>query len=508
MRASVLVRGRHHRTIFLLPLAAILILLQSSCYTLHTENSWIRIQNMGSAAANVEIRYLGAQGNVVASESCPGTCPAIPPGGGWTFIEGRSGTLPTGFIGSAVVTSDQPIAVLLASDVDAGDGFYQTAGDTVAVNAGSGKLYLPLVIKKDGPAQAWNSRFAVQNMGGTIACATLVYTSNYSDSAVHWDPFNPQVGGFTPQDGCPQGGTPIQAGATLFRSYQTMGVDNNFAGSVRVDLYPNAQGVPPSQQFVVATANTFNVDTHQFAGYSGFTSNDMGTSILLPIIERTAGGEWSTDFEVMNSDPAQAATVTVKIDGLDGNNQPVSKSSSFLVQASRQCFQDSDVANCLAPGDTLPQNFHDGTALITSNRPVGVVVSRSSNRGDVYTSYRGLRTDTAGKRVYLPLVDKNSPDGASRAGLTSWVQVATADGGAANLTIRYVSGDLPGGQYSYKMKVNGTAKLLQAWENNLPASFTGSMVIDSDKPIVALGDVIAGDYPGDTDLMYEGVPGS
>ncbi len=33
------------------------------------------------------------------------------------------------------------------------------------------------------------------------------------------------------------------------------------------------------------------------------------------------------------------------------------------------------------------------------------------------------------------------------------------------------------------------------------------MIINSDKPIVALGDVIAGAFPGDTDLMYEGVAG-
>ena len=51
-------------------------------------------------------------------------------------------------------------------------------------------------------------------------------------------------------------------------------------------------------------------------------------------------------------------------------------------------------------------------------------------------------------------------------------------------------------------------KLLQAWETSLPASFTGSMIIDSDKPIVAIGDVVAGAYPGDTDLMYEGIAGS
>ena len=259
---------------------------------------------MGSAAANIQINYLGAQGNVVASESCPGACPAIPPGGGWTFIESRTARLPKGFIGSAVITSDQPIAVLLAKDVDGGDGYYETAGDTVSVNAGSGKLFLPLVINQGRRGQDWDSRFAIQNMGSTTACATLVYTSNDSDAEVYC-PFNPAAGG-TPQDGCPQGGIPIAAGGTLFRSYQTMGVGPNFTGSVRVDLYPNAQGTPPSQQFVVATTDVFNIDSHQFAGYSGFTSSDMGTSLLLPLIERTAGGEWSTDFEIMNCDPGTA----------------------------------------------------------------------------------------------------------------------------------------------------------------------------------------------------------
>ncbi len=503
MRSPVLVQGRLLRTVLLIPLAAILLLLASSCYTLHTENSWIRIQNLGSAAANIQIRYLDDHGVTVATDSCPGVCPAIPAGGGYTFIEGRSASLPKGFIGSAVVTSDQPIAVLLAKDVDAGDGYYETAGDTVSISAGAGKLFLPLVISKNGADQAWNSRFAIENVGGTTACAVLVYTSSSTDSEVYWDPFNPAAGG-APQDGCPQGGIPIAAGGTLFRSYQTMGVPPGFSGSVRVDLYPNSQGTPPSQQFVVATTDVFNVDTHQLAGYSGLTSSDMGTSLLLPIIERQAGGEWSTDFEVMNSDTGQAATVTLKISGVDANNQPVTKASSFAIQASRQCFQDSDVANCLSPGDTLPPGF-EGSALITSNRPIGVVVSRSSDHGDVYTSYRGLRTDTAGTTVYLPLVDKNSPDGASRAGLNSWVQVATVDGGSANLTIQYVSGDLPGGQISYKTKISGSLKLLQSWESKLPASFTGSMVITSDKPIVALADVIAGAYPGDTDLMYDGV---
>lgn len=509
MRAPVLVPNRRLRALLLLPLAAVLLLLSSSCYTLRLENSWIRIQNMGSAPANIEIKYLAADGSVVASEACPtwAVCPAIAPGAGWTFVEGQNPGLPKGFLGSAVITSDQPIAVLLAKDVAGGGGYFQAAGDTVALNAGSGKVYLPLVINRDGPAQNWDARFAVQNMGGTTACATLVYLSNYTDSEVYSDPSDPKVAGSTPQPGCPQGGMPIPAGGTVFRSFLNMGVGPNFTGSVRVDLYQNAQGVAPSQQYVVATADIFSSNTWHFAGYSGLSSDDMGTSLLLPLLERTASGEWSTDFEIMNADPTKPATITLKIDGWDASNQFITKTSTFSIRSSRQCFQDSDWSNCLAPGDTLPQNFHDGTALITSDKPVGVIVSRGSNRGDTYVNYRGFKVDAAGQRVYLPLVNKNSPTAGSRTGWNSWVRVMVADGAGANLRIRYISPDLPGGEVSYVTSVYRTATFIQPWEQGLPDGFTGSMVIESDRPIVALGNVTTGVFPGDTDLMYEGVVG-
>lgn len=505
MRAPVLAPNRFFRGLLLLPLAALLLLLASSCYSLHNENSWIRIQNMGSADATIDIKYLDEHGQTVFDQTCPawGVCPYIAPGAGWTFEERQNPYLPSGFIGSAVITSDQPLAVLLAKDADGGAGYYETAGDTVALNAGSTNLYLPLVLNRDGYAQNWDSRFAVENLGSTTACATLVYTSNATDAEVHREP----DAGATPQVGCPKGGIAIAAGGTLFRSVPTMGVGPNFTGSVRVDLVQNGQGTPPSQQYIAATTDVFSSTSRHFSAYSGLTSADMGNALLLPLIERTASGEWSTDFEIMNADPSKPANVSIRFDGWDGNNQFVSKTTSFPLRSSRQCFQDSDSANCLAPGDTLPQNFHDGTAWVTSDQPVGVIVSRGSNRSDTYVSYRGLRTDSAAQRVYLPLVDKNAPTGASRTGWNSWVRVMAADGGPANLTIRYFDPSLPGGQVAYGTSMYRTATFIQAWEQGLPDGFSGSMIIESDRPIVALGNVTAGPFQGDPDLMYEGVVG-
>jgi hypothetical protein len=33
------------------------------------------------------------------------------------------------------------------------------------------------------------------------------------------------------------------------------------------------------------------------------------------------------------------------------------------------------------------------------------------------------------------------------------------------------------------------------------------VVLESDRPIIALGDVVTGNFAGDTDLMYNGVSG-
>ena len=171
------------------------------------------------------------------------------------------------------------------------------------------------------------------------------------------------------------------------------------------------------------------------------------------------------------------------------------------------CFQDSDSANCLAPGDMLPLNFNDGVARITSDKPVGVVVTRSANTSESYVTYRGVRIDTASQHVYLPLVNKNSPTAASRTGWNSWVRVLVADGGAANLTVRYISPDLPGGEASYTIPIYRTTTLIQPWDAALPDGFTGSAVLESDQPIVALVDVTTGNFGGDPDLMYNGVAG-
>jgi hypothetical protein len=104
-------------------------------------------------------------------------------------------------------------------------------------------------------------------------------------------------------------------------------------------------------------------------------------------------------------------------------------------------------------------------------------------------------------------VNKNSPTAASRTGWSSWVRVLVADGGAANLTVRYIGQGLPGGEASYTIPIYRTTTLIQPWDGALPDGFTGSAILESDQPIVALVDVTTGNFAGDPDLMYGGVAG-
>ena len=476
------------------------------------ENSWIRVQNIGDAPATVQVDYFDEAGNLIARDTCPTAfvCPALGPGEGWTFFTRNSPALPIGFQGSAVVTTDQPIVAILAKDVTRGP-FFLIAGDSVTVGAGSHRLYLPLVSNQDGPFSDWNGRFTIQNLSeSTTVCVTITYISNYTDSEVSWDPYRPDSG-TAPLAGCPKGGRPIPPRGSLFRDPDTMGVPAGFTGSVRIDTHTNAAGVPPSRQFIAASADTWNRLFNPFSSYRGLDEGELDSTLLLPLMDREVGplNQWSTYFQIENKDPRRPADVKLHFEGWDlGQNPPqfVVKENSLRINAARLCFQNrDDFANCLAPGDRLPRNFV-GTARLTSTQPLGVVVNRSSNLVDVFTSYRAFRPTDGALKVLLPVLNKNYGPYNGRSGWNSWFRVLVADGGSANVTVRYFGLDLPGGTVAYTQAVNREFTVFQYLEPSLPNGFAGTAILESDRPIVALANLTTDVFFGDTDLLYSGIP--
>jgi hypothetical protein len=478
-------------------------------YRFGQENSWVRVQNIGAVNATVIVSYYGDNGALLAQDGCPSAaCPPIGPGQGWTFFTERHPGLPSGYQGSAVIESDQPIVALYAKDVRRG-GAFMIDGNTTTTLSGSSRMYLPLVANRDGAQGDWNGRFAIQNLSDTTACVTITYLSNYTDGEVAWDPYKPGTNS-PKQSGCPNGGRPIQAKGTLFRDPDTFGVSAPFTGSVRIDTHVNGQNVPANQQILTASADAYNTISNPLGSYRGIDDSEMSTTVLLPLVDRNVGlyGGFSTRFQIVNKDPTRPAQVTLRFEGYDLNNGGVfvAKQNTLTVRGARLCFQDrDDFANCLAQGDALPVNWV-GTVRITSTQPLGVIVSRSTWWGDIFTNYRGFRPQDGANRVLLPVLNKSYGPVGNLRGWDSWFRVLVADGGTANVCIRYKGLDLPGGEQSRCINVQREATVFQFQEGFLPNGFAGTAILESDRPIVALGNVYTDVFTGDPDLLYNGVP--
>jgi hypothetical protein len=480
-------------------------------FTFGQENSWIRIQNIGGASANVTVSYFDANGAKMAQDSCPSpACPNLGPGQGWTFFQNGNPQLPSGYQGSALVESDQPIVALQAKDIMR-NGAFMIDGSTTTVASGSYRMYLPLLANRDGAQQDSQGRFALQNLSDSdTACVTITYLSNYTDGEVHWDPYKPGTRNPPRQQGCPKGGRPIPPRGTLFRDPDTFGVGPGFTGSVRIETHENGQGVKPEEQVLTATADYWNSLHNLFSSYRALDQDDMSTTVLLPLVDREVGplNGYSTRFQIENKDPTKPAQVTLRFEGFDLNNGGVfiAKQNTLTVNGARLCFQDrDDFANCLAPGDALPRNWV-GTARLTSSQPIGVIVTRSTRFGDPFTNYRAFTPTDGARKVLLPVLNKSYGPYQGHRGWDSWFRVLVADGGQANVTIRYFGLDLPNGEVAYTRTAFREFTVFQFEEPFLPNGFAGTAILESDRPIVVLGNIYTDVFDGDTNLLYNGVP--
>ncbi|MEX2373486.1 MAG: hypothetical protein WD800_06745, partial [Dehalococcoidia bacterium] len=190
------------------------------------ENSWIRIQNVGTEAAAVELDFYDNAGNLVATDACPssGNCDALPSGFGRTFFQQTLTSLPNGYRGSAYVTADQPFTALLSRDVLRTDGEFQIAGDALRLGPGASRHALPWVANN----VRYASRIVVQNTSDAQGtCAQIQYYAQGSTSVSVVDPA-------TPSSQCPNGGQYLAPRASWVRDEFSLPVPGGFDGSAVV----------------------------------------------------------------------------------------------------------------------------------------------------------------------------------------------------------------------------------------------------------------------------------
>ncbi len=465
------------------------------------ENSWIRIQNVGNQAANVEIDYHNAAGAIVASEECPrsGGCPAVRAGLGRSFFQQTFDQLPRGYRGSAYISADQPFTALLARDILEPDGTFRIAGDSLRIGTGTSTHFLPWVVNET----TYVSRIVIENTSeDDYACVEIAYYADGQSSAAT---VSPSSGG----SGCPNGGERIAPRGTMIRDETNIDPSFGFNGSAIVRARETGAGVSAGSQQLQVVVDTRDRGGAGLASYRGIGSDEVAEVVLLPMVDRNATegqSRFTTRFRMMSATPGTSTEVTLLFAGRDGSGNQVEIEHTVTVSGSRTCDQASNgAAGCLPSDKPLPSTF-TGTVRMQSVEPIAVVAQRTSNDGSL-ADYRGFTADDASTQVVLPVLNKNyGPFGGSR-GWNSWFRVQTFDGSNANVYVVYYSGAFQDGLYPPGATNIVGSRTFRQWENRqLPDAWVGTGVVVSDRPVVVIANLESDVFDGDPVMLYNGVP--
>jgi len=130
------------------------------------------VQNLSTLyAANVSLAFYWAVGTPSAGQLAATYTATIPAGGsqGWHLPSGDIPSVPAGFRGSLVVSSDQPLAVNANAEDTTGP---VRKGTVRAIETPSTTLRFPQVQYQ---FWGWNSYLVLQNTSGSNATATIHY---------------------------------------------------------------------------------------------------------------------------------------------------------------------------------------------------------------------------------------------------------------------------------------------------------------------------------------------
>jgi hypothetical protein len=474
---------------------------QAQSALLGDENSWIRIQNVGSGPAAVEIEYYSPTGQRVATESCPraGACEAVRPGLGRSFFQQTNTDLQRGYRGSAYVTADQPFTALLARDVIRPDGTFQIAGDSLRLGLGTATHYLPWVVNH---AQ-FVSRIVIENTSDEhYACAQIAFYAEGQAAAVAQ---SPQQGG----SGCPNGGEQIPPRGTMIRDESNFDAPFGFNGSAIVRAQTTGAGTQASAQQLAVIVDTRERSGPGLSSYRSISDDEVANVVLLPVVDRnsTEGQtSFTTRFRIMSATPGVPTEVDLRYAGVDGNGNQVEIEHRITVNGARTCDQRfSGTQGCLAADQPLPNSF-SGTVRMQSVQPIAVVAQRvaSDGGGD---HYRGFTADDASTQVVLPVLNKNYGPWGGNQGWNSWFRVQTFDGSVANVYVIYYSPAFPDGLFPPRSERIDGQRTFRQWENRqLPDGWVGTGVVVSDRPVVVVANLESDVFRGDPIMLYNGVP--
>lgn len=429
----------------------------SSILATGSRTTGVVVQNLGDAAAAVRLDYYNQTGSVVAY-----TETVVQPASAVGFGANNQAGLTDGFVGSLVVSADQPIAAI-GNDTDSDSvGFYS------AVTEGATKLYVPALYKGFGN---WFSEIWIQAVeavpAGTMATIT----------------FRDRTGAQT--------GTTKTVALTSYATVKVSPSDYsdipaNWAGSAVVEASYKMGGVVRNSR--VTTAGMIAGEYNAFAGGD--------TQVFVPAIYKQFGTWNSNGINVQN---VGTLNTTVAIDFYDrsGNLVTTYNFPNAFAANMAQAINTNNIA-ALAAG-------YAGTAVIrSSGQPViGIVDVTSTNEGKG-NAYNAVLASDGATTVYLPSQYKRF--GGWRSGVIAMNLGATP----ATITFEFYARGATTTSAVTSTTVNqyiAFAKNTLNADLGLADGWSGTVVVKSTQPVVVVGNVDGG-FPTRAGLagMYNAFP--
>ncbi|MBM4409847.1 MAG: hypothetical protein FJ037_00720 [Chloroflexi bacterium] len=464
------------------------------------ENSWLRVQNVGTQPVTLDLTFYQPNGTQAAKDGCPkaGVCDAISPGSGRSFFQQTLDALPRGYRGSGYLVGDQPFVAMLARDLIRPDGTLQLGGDSLRLGSGADRHYLPWVTN----TASLVSRISIENTSkDTPACVQIMYYAVGSLSPAATDPTSST-------SNCPSGGEYLAPRASMLRDETSMAAPFGFDGAAIVRTQPASGGVAAGIQQLSVAVDTRDRVRAGLSTYRALSSDEASRVVLLPMVDRAtseAGASYTTRFRMFSATPGAPNEVTLRFEGRDGSGAQISIESKVTVFGSMTCDQSQPTTlGCLPADRALPSSF-TGSVRIQSVEPITVIVQRLSSTGSL-SDYRGFTPSESSRQVVLPVINKNYGPFGGRSGWNSSFRVASFDGSTTYAYIVYYSKQFPRGLFpDTSVPVEGSRTFHPRDERSLPDNWVGSVVIVSDRPIVVVADLRSDVFEGDPEMLYNGV---
>lgn len=328
-------------------------------------DSALYVQNVhASNTANVVIKYYDSAGNLNCTKN--DTISPRASKGYWLPTETcTSGSLPAGWVGGVVVTSDQPVVAVgrphIGAEVMTYDG----------VPSGGTTSYIPMLFN-GAFGGTYNSAFYIQNVhASNIANIAIKYYDSAGNlQCTKNDTISPLAskGYWVPAATCDTGSLPAGwAGGVIVTSDQPIvGVGRPHIGS-------------------------------QVTTYNGFSSGSA-SSYLTMLFKDAFGGSYDSAFYIQNTSGSNAATVTINY--YDNSGTLVcTKNDTVDPLASKGYWVPSDTCTTGA----IPTGWAGGV-VVTSSQPI-VTVARP-HVGAQITTYGGVGAGAVS--AYLPMLFKDA----------------------------------------------------------------------------------------------------